>query len=131
MSATGCARACKETDLAGRRVGWIVWGVPAALMAIGIAWGTARPWLWIPSLVFAGAACVANASRCGRLHCFVTGPVFLLAAIAALLDATHVVAIAWPWILVLTIAGTAAGYGLEWMRGKYVGPVPADEGGRS
>jgi len=28
-----------------------------------------------------GGACLVNAVRCGRLHCYVTGPFFLLGAI--------------------------------------------------
>ena len=34
----------------------------------------ARGSVWVPSLGVAGAACFANAARCGRRHCFVTGP---------------------------------------------------------
>lgn len=102
----------------GSRLGWLVWGLPSALVVIGIAWG-ARAWLWGPSLAIAGSACVANASHCDRLHCLVTGPVFLLGAFATLLDGAGVVAIDWRWILVSVIAGLAAGYGLEWKRGKY------------
>jgi hypothetical protein len=88
-------QACRRTDLVGSRLGWLVWGLPGALVVIGIAWGAARAWLWGPSLSIAGSACVANASRCGRLHCFVTGPVFLLGAFATLLDGAGVVAIDW------------------------------------
>src|SRR5207247_6076405 len=32
-----------------------------------------------------GVACVVNAAHCGRVHCYVTGPLYLLAAIATLL----------------------------------------------
>lgn len=132
MIGAACGQSCRETDLAGRRAGLLVWGIPALLMAIGIAWSDARAWLWIPSLVFAGGACVANAARCGRLHCFITGPVFLIAAAAALLDATKVVPLAWAWILAFVVAGTALGYGLEWVRGKYIAASRlGQEGGRS
>jgi membrane protein implicated in regulation of membrane protease activity len=31
-----------------------------------------------------GFGCVANAIRCGRVHCYVTGPFFFLMAAAAL-----------------------------------------------
>ena len=37
-----------------------------------------------------GSGCLANARRCGRLHCYVTGPFFLLVAGVSLL---HVVEI--------------------------------------
>jgi hypothetical protein len=127
MSAQACGRVCKATDLVGSRLGWIVWGIPSVLFVVGIASDAARAWLWVPSFVVAGAACLANASRCGRLHCFVTGPLFLLGAIATLLDAAGIVAIDWRWILVTMIGGTAVGYGMEWLRGKYVGGATATE----
>ncbi len=121
---------CGGGDLAGSRLGWFVWGAPTVLFLAGAAWGPARAWLWIPSLAVAGSACVANAWRCGRLHCFVTGPLFLLGALATLLDATGLVAIDWHWVLIAIIAGTAGGYWLEWMRGQYVGTRAAGEGCR-
>ena len=31
-----------------------------------------------------GAACIANARRCGRVHCYLTGPFFLVMALVAL-----------------------------------------------
>ena len=31
--------------------------------------------------LLAGLACVANVTRCGRRHCYFTGPLFLLAAV--------------------------------------------------
>ena len=115
------ARACKATDLVGSRLGWVVWGFPIVLFVMGIAWEAARAWLWVPSLAVAGTACLANASRCGRLHCFLTGPLFLLGAIASLVDAAGVIAIDWRMILVTVIGGTAIGYGIEWLGGKYLG----------
>jgi len=51
----------------------------------------------------------------------VTGPLFLLGAVTTLLTASGVLVIDWLWILAAVIGGTAAGYGLEWLRGKYVG----------
>jgi hypothetical protein len=111
-------RAC---DLVGSRLGWFLWGLPSALFLVGIVWDAARPWLWIPSLAVAGLACVANSARCGRLHCFVTGPLFAVAALATLLDAGDVLAIDWRWVLAAVVAGTMGGFGLEWWRGKYAG----------
>lgn len=36
------------------------------------------------SLVVLGSACTANAVRCGRLHCFLTGPFYLAMAAVSL-----------------------------------------------
>lgn len=49
---------------------------------IGNGWKTA---VWTAALVIMGTACVANSIRCGRVHCYVTGPFFLLMALASLL----------------------------------------------
>lgn len=80
-----------------------------------------RPALWIPSFALMGVACLVNARGCGRLHCFVTGPLFLLASIATALDAFDVVSISWRVVFVGAGIGTLLAYGLEWLRGKYVG----------
>jgi hypothetical protein len=128
MSARRRGNACAANDMVTSRLGWLVWGPPGALFLVGIAWDAARAWLWIPALIVAGGACIANASRCGRLHCFVTGPLFLLGALATVASATGIMAIDWRWILGMVIGGTAIGYGLEWLRGKYVGGGTASEG---
>lgn len=43
-----------------------------------IAW---RAIVWPAALIVVGVACILNARRCGRLHCYFTGPFFLLAAV--------------------------------------------------
>lgn len=121
MSGWDCKHGRRGTDLVGSRIGWLVWGLPAAFFVVGVPWEGARAWLWIPSLAIGGSACVVNASRCGRLHCYVNGPAFLLAALATWLMAAGVVAIDWRWILGAVVAGVGSGYGLEWLRGKYAG----------
>jgi hypothetical protein len=45
--------------------------------------------LWIPALLVMAAACVGNAARCGRRHCYITGPVYLLAAVYVALSALN------------------------------------------
>jgi copper chaperone CopZ len=72
-------------------------------------------------LLVAGGACLLNASRCGRLHCFLTGPLFLLGAIATALDASGLVAIDWRWVLGALVTGTMVASALEWGRGTYTG----------
>jgi hypothetical protein len=44
-----------------------------------------RTIVWTVALVTMGAACIANARRCGRVHCFITGPFFVLMALITLL----------------------------------------------
>jgi len=42
--------------------------------------------VWPVAFLIMGVACVANARRCGRVHCYFTGPLFLL---ASALSAVH------------------------------------------
>ena len=67
--------------------------------------------LWTASLVFMGAVCLVNASRCGRIHCLFTGPFFILGAIASLgfgLGLLPLGPSAWNWIGAITIVGAIA-----------------------
>ncbi len=47
--------------------------------------------------------------RCGRVHCYFTGPFFFLVALAALLHGLHIVPLGskgWQWLGLIAIAGT-------------------------
>jgi hypothetical protein len=44
-----------------------------------------RAAVWALACAVMGAACLTNAVRCGRIHCFFTGPFFLAVALAAIL----------------------------------------------
>lgn len=59
----------------------LIWGPSALAFVAGDHWASARPWLWFGAFLVAGVACLANAARCGRWHCYFTGPLFLLAAV--------------------------------------------------
>ncbi len=83
---------------------WLLWYLPIALLIAGGAWPRDHSWLWTLAFAVMGAGCLANAWRCGRLHCFVTGPLFVLAAIWSLLSAVGVVSLH-PNILVLVVLG--------------------------
>jgi hypothetical protein len=56
--------------------------VASGVFNIGMAWRTA---VWAAALATMGVACLANALRCGRVHCYLTGPFFLALAIVAVL----------------------------------------------
>ncbi len=109
---------CGERDRAPRdlvrsRAAWLLWLLPAALVVVGLVRVEARTALWVPAFGVMGVACLLNARRCGRLHCHITGPLFLLAAIATVIDGS-------AWIAIATGAGTALAFGLERIRGLYV-----------
>jgi len=56
--------------------------VVTGFLHIGQGWRTA---VWTVALMTMGTACFANALRCGRVHCYVTGPFFLIMAMVTLL----------------------------------------------
>ena len=59
--------------------------LPACAFALGFFVSPGlRTVLWTLSLGFMGTLCLLNASRCGRVHCYFTGPFFILGAIASL-----------------------------------------------
>jgi len=64
------------------------WGLPAVVATIAIVLSNRRPALFLAAgaaLAVMGGACLVNATRCRRLHCYITGPHFLLLAVGALL----------------------------------------------
>lgn len=56
--------------------------VTSGFFSIGQVWRTA---IWVVALTTMGGACIANAIRCGRVHCYLTGAFFLAMAIIALI----------------------------------------------
>lgn len=114
------APACASSDLVRGWSGVWLWCVPVAALFASAPMGDARAWVWCPALVLMGAACLVNAARCGRRHCYLTGPLFLIAALFSLLQATRILPIGWNWILGMPFAGWAAGCLLERAAGSYV-----------
>ncbi len=90
------------------------------MLVVGVFWSEARVWLWTPALLVAGTACLVNAARCGRLHCYFTGPLLLLAALATILSNLHILPLHWGWILDSVVSGVALAYVLEVPLGKYI-----------
>lgn len=96
-----------KTDLLDSRWVVLLWWLPWALIIIGAFTGIlGHTVLWTVGFAVAGGACVANARRCGRRHCFYTGPLFLLAALASLLYGLGVLPLGvngWGWIVGVTL----------------------------
>lgn len=58
-----------------------------------------RPAAIVLSPVTMGATCLANALRCGRLHCFLTGPFYLAMAVVSLAYGLGwLPAVGWGWL---------------------------------
>ena len=77
----------RNKDFTTDRVATILlWGIPHIVFFIGIFTNpTLRTILWPSALSIAGVGCLVNAFRCGRVHCYFTGPFYLLMAILSLL----------------------------------------------
>lgn len=67
-------------------MGGCFWGVPISIL-LAASWLPERYLVvvWPSVLTFMGIACLVNARRCGRVHCYATGPFFLILGAAALL----------------------------------------------
>ena len=115
-----------DEDLLQKREFWILLcGLPQLLFVVGFFAGPWRRPLWIVSLTVLGFACLLNAARCGRLHCYLTGPFYLLGALAVIASARGVVPLGdygWLWIgLTIVIGGNLLTYLPERIWGRYAG----------
>lgn len=127
MTDTKRASDCIERDLSARRESFVaLWLAPLALAGLitvippdstwvaPAAWGAAFAWM--------GAACLVNARRCGRVHCYFSGPILLIGAVLAAALAVRVIDFG-PNDLTAIVAATlglaALTYGLEWVWGRY------------
>jgi len=121
------ARTCESLDILSSR--WrvfVLYWLPAiAIVAVGPlaisnAW---RALVWTVALATMGAACVVNALRCGRVHCYLTGPFFLLMALVALsygLGILHLGGNGWNLLGLITLIGAiAVGCLPEMLLGRY------------
>lgn len=103
------------------RAGLWLWGLPGLLLLVGALWARARAPLWTVAFVVAGAACVVNASRCGRAHCHVTGPLYLGLAVVSVLIGAGVASWSWWWVGAACLGGTLLAYMPEFLGTRYVG----------
>ena len=126
--------ASDRRDLASGPRFWLIFILPIVVLSFT---GTVRtpfldrvlaPYLvviWPVLLTFMGGACLYNARYCGRLHCYITGPFFLLLAAVALLYGLGWLPLGsngWTWLANLLILGSIVlTFVPERIFGKYVG----------
>jgi len=73
-------------DWASGRSLLLIWGLPGGALLLSAVFNA--PYLivaWPVFLTGMGVACLINARRCARTHCYVSGPFFLLLAVVGLL----------------------------------------------
>lgn len=119
-------------DLASGLRLWLIWILPILVLSFT---GTVRtpdmdravtPYLvviWPVLLTFMGGACLYNARGSKRLHCYITGPFFLLLAVASLFYGLGWLPLGphgWNWLADVLIFGSIVLTCVpEWLFGKY------------
>ncbi len=117
---------CKQPDLIGKRATVLLWWMPTGALLLSGLFAQAS---WVPvvvwplSLAVMGGACLANARGCGRMHCYFTGPFFLLMAVASLLHGLGLLPLGlsgWVRLGLVLLVGTPILYVLpERLWGRY------------
>ncbi len=104
----------------------LLWGLPPLVMAVTAFIELESPLravAWTGSLLVMSGGCFANAARCGRRHCYFTGPFFFLMAAIVVIHGLEVVSFGtggWRWIGIATIVGALSlTYVPERISGKY------------
>jgi len=121
------ATTCKSRDILSSwwRVFLLYWLPAIAIVVAGVpaissGWRTV---VWTVALGTMGVACIVNALGCGRVHCYLTGPFFLLMALIALsygLGMLHLGGSGWNLLGLIALIGTIALWYLpEMFLGKY------------
>lgn len=113
------SKECGSRDLIGQKAALFFWCLPIGLVIAGSVWRPGRVWLWAPAFLIAGVGCLVNAARCGRIHCYLTGPLYLGAAVFIILSALAIVRLHPGWFLLIIVAATCFAECAEIPLGKY------------
>jgi hypothetical protein len=114
---------CGDDWLQNRRIAWL-W--PAAFLTVLVGGlvvsGSFGDLLTAAGFAVAGSLCIGNAVRCRRVHCAVTGPLYLVAA-GLFLGRAGGVAMPAAAIGAGAIVGTALAFVPELLGKRYFGAV--------
>ncbi len=121
------ATTCESRDILSSRLRvFLLYWLPAIAIVIAGVPAISSGWrtvVWTVALGTMGVACIVNALRCGRVHCYVTGPFFLLMALIALsygLGMLHLGGNGWNLLGLIALIGTVGLWYLpEMLLGKY------------
>lgn len=119
-------QACKanRTDLFRGAGALFIWCIPTAiLIASSLSTNSYQAVIWPIALTWLGGACLVNAKRCGRRHCYLTGPFFLALALVSLLYGLGVLPLGrhgWQTLAGVLLIGSLLLTCLpEWIWGRY------------
>ncbi len=119
----------RSEDLTTRNWAQLVWIANYVALATGWVLASWRPYLWTLGLAAAGVLCIVNAHRCGRLHCHITGALYVVGAVLTVLKANDILPVSWTVLGVAILVGVAIAYAPEFVVGKYVRRRQRAEGG--
>lgn len=117
-------RPTARTDWASGRGLLLIWGLPAGVLVLSALFNAPyRSLVWPALLTAMGVACLLNARRCARTHCYISGPFFLSLAVVAGLNGVGLLPLGvngWrllSWILL--VGGAALIYAPDRLLGRY------------
>ena len=116
---TARSASCDWQDLTANRWAQGVWIANKVAFVVGWFVAAWRPVFWSVPMAAAGVLCVANATRCGRRHCYFTGPVFLAGAVLTVLRTLGLIPLSWNLLGSLIVAAFALAWIPELLFGKY------------
>jgi len=89
---TGLCGSSRDVMSSGLRM-LLLYGLPVLAIYLSGHLGDRRIAMivWPVAFLIMGVACVANARRCGRVHCYFTGPLFLVASVLSALHGWSVI----------------------------------------
>jgi len=112
--------------LVRNRAALLLWVLPIGIILV-TGYFSGNGWIvtagWTVSLLIMGGACLVNARGCGRMHCYFTGPFFLIMAVVSLAYGLHLLPLGgqgWSYIgAVLLVGGISLCVLPEWVWGRY------------
>jgi hypothetical protein len=125
--ACGRCGTTRSRDWARGATAFFIWWLPGALLLLSVfVGGSYRLALWPAALAWMGVACLLNARNCQRLHCYFTGPYFLLLGLIGVLHGIGTLPLgSYGWAILsaaFVVGGLALTYIPERLHGRYRKP---------
>jgi len=78
-------------------------------------------YLYVLFFFLVGALCLYNYKNCGRVHCKITGPLFILVGIIAFLKVLEFISISWNLIWITFWIALITGFSIEFIQKGKIG----------